>query len=167
MNDSYFQFQHLGNDYAQIVKAVNTHLSDVAIPHRIAMLEQRTRESKALIIEIPNLAKRASEWLRQLPIGIISNRIRRLYRENAKRFRPFVVNTSPLSKYGYRTNTVSIQVFRNHPERRKHRPPAVRTVLSFRRPNGRLFFGNRLDGREGRGPGILRPVSLHPGGRNI
>ena len=30
----------------------------------IAMLEQRTRELKALSIEILNLAKRAAEWLR-------------------------------------------------------------------------------------------------------
>ena len=48
----------------QIVKAVNAHFSNVAIPHQIAMLEQRTRELKALSIEILNLAKQAKEWLR-------------------------------------------------------------------------------------------------------
>ena len=48
----------------QIVKAVNSHFSNVAIPHQIAMLEQRTRELKALSIEILNLAKQAKEWLR-------------------------------------------------------------------------------------------------------
>ena len=48
----------------QIVKAVNSHFSNVAIPHQIAMLEQRTRELKALSLEILNLAKQAKERLR-------------------------------------------------------------------------------------------------------
>ena len=48
----------------QIVKAVNAHFSNIAIPHQIAMLEQRTRKLKALSIEILNLAKQAKEWLR-------------------------------------------------------------------------------------------------------
>ena len=48
----------------QIVKAVNAHFSNIAIPKQIAALEQRTRELKALSIEILNLAKRAAEWLR-------------------------------------------------------------------------------------------------------
>ena len=64
LNDFYFQFQKLANNYNQIVKAVNSHFSNVAIPHQIAALEQRTRELKALSIEIFNLAKRAAEWLR-------------------------------------------------------------------------------------------------------
>ena len=64
LNDFYFQFQKLGNNYNQIVKAVNTHFSNITIPHQIAMLEQRTRELKALSIEILNLAKQAKEWLR-------------------------------------------------------------------------------------------------------
>ena len=64
LNDFYFQFQKLGNNYNQIVKAVNAHFSNVAIPHQIAMLEQRMRELKALSIEILNLAKQAKEWLR-------------------------------------------------------------------------------------------------------
>ena len=63
LNDFYFQFQKLGNNYNQIVKAVNSHFSNIAIPHQIAMLEQRTRELKALSIEILNLAKQAKEWL--------------------------------------------------------------------------------------------------------
>ena len=58
------QFQKLGNNYNQIVKAVNAHFSNITIPHQIAMLEQRTRELKALSIEILNLAKQAKEWLR-------------------------------------------------------------------------------------------------------
>jgi hypothetical protein len=48
----------------QIVKAVNAHFSNITIPHQTAMLEQRTRELKALSIEILNLAKQAKEWLR-------------------------------------------------------------------------------------------------------
>ena len=64
LNDFYFQFQKFGNNYNQIVKAINAHFSNVAIPHQIAMLEQRTRELKALSIEILNLAKQAKEWLR-------------------------------------------------------------------------------------------------------
>ena len=61
LNDFYFQFQKLGNNYNQIVKVINAHFSNVAIPHQIAMLEQRTRELKALSIEILNLAKQAKE----------------------------------------------------------------------------------------------------------
>ena len=48
----------------QVVKVVNSHFSNVAIPHQIAALEQRTRELKALSIEILSLAKQAKKWLR-------------------------------------------------------------------------------------------------------
>ena len=64
LNDFYFQFQKFGNNYNQIVKAINAYFSNIAIPHQIAMLEQRTRELKALSIEILNLTKQAKEWLR-------------------------------------------------------------------------------------------------------
>ena len=64
LNDFYFQFQKLANNYNQVVKVVNAHFSNIAIPHQIAMLEQRTRELKALSIEILNLAKQAKDWLR-------------------------------------------------------------------------------------------------------
>ena len=64
LNDFYFQFQKLANNYNQVVKVVNSHFSNVAIPHQVALLEQRTRELKALSIEILNLAKQAKEWLR-------------------------------------------------------------------------------------------------------
>ena len=64
LNDFYFQFQKLRNNYNQIVKVINAHFSNVAIPHQIAALEQRTRELKALSMEILNLAKQAKEWLR-------------------------------------------------------------------------------------------------------
>ncbi|WP_295941726.1 hypothetical protein [uncultured Alistipes sp.] len=49
----------------QIVKAVNTHFSNVAIPHQVAMLEQQTRELKAISIEILNPAKQAKEWFQR------------------------------------------------------------------------------------------------------
>ena len=58
LNDFYFQFQKLGNNYNQIVKVINAHFSNIAIPHQIAALEQRTRELKAFSIEILNLVKR-------------------------------------------------------------------------------------------------------------
>ena len=64
LNDFYFQFQRVAQNYNQVVKAINAHFSNVAIPHQIAMLEQRTRELKALSIEILHLAKQAKEWLR-------------------------------------------------------------------------------------------------------
>ena len=64
LNDFYFQFQKLGNNYNQIVKVINAHFSNVAIPHQIAVLEQRTGELKALSIEILNFAQQAKEWLR-------------------------------------------------------------------------------------------------------
>ena len=64
LNQFYEQIQRVGNNYNQIVKAINAHFSNVAIPHQIAMLEQRTRKLKALSIEILNLAKQAKEWLR-------------------------------------------------------------------------------------------------------
>ena len=64
LNDFYFQFQKLANNYNQVVKVINAHFSNVAIPHQIAALEQWTRELKTLSIEILNLAKQAAEWLR-------------------------------------------------------------------------------------------------------
>ena len=64
LNDLYFQFQRVGNNYNQVVKAINSHFSNVSIPRQIAALEQHTRELKALSIEILNLTKQAEGWLR-------------------------------------------------------------------------------------------------------
>ena len=64
LNDFYFQFQRVAQNYNQVVKAINAHFSNVAIPCQIALLEQRTRELKALSLDILNLAKQAKEWLR-------------------------------------------------------------------------------------------------------
>ena len=44
LNDFYYQFQRIGNNYNQVVKAINTHFSSVTIPRQIAVLEQRTSE---------------------------------------------------------------------------------------------------------------------------
>lgn len=63
LNDFYYQFQRIGNNYNQVVKAINTHFSSASIPRQIAALERRTGELKALSIEILNLAKQlAKQW---------------------------------------------------------------------------------------------------------
>lgn len=64
LNDFYFQFQHIDYNYNQIVTTVNAHFPDVTVTRQIAALTQRTREQKALCIEIRNLAKQATGWLR-------------------------------------------------------------------------------------------------------
>ena len=61
LNDFYFQFQKLANNYNQIVKVINARFSNIAIPHQIAALEQRTGELKAFSIEILNLVKKAAQ----------------------------------------------------------------------------------------------------------
>ena len=50
--------------HLSLIHVVNSHFSNVAIPHQIAALEQRMRELKAFSIKILNLAKQAKEWLR-------------------------------------------------------------------------------------------------------
>ena len=66
LNDLYFQFQRVGNNYNQVVRArpLPSHFSNVSIPRQIAALEQHTRELKALSIEIRDLTKQAEGWLR-------------------------------------------------------------------------------------------------------
>ena len=73
LNEFYFQFQKLANNYNQIVKVVNAHFSNIAIPHQIAMLEQRTRELKALSIEILNLANRQRNGC-EYKVGFLARR---------------------------------------------------------------------------------------------
>ena len=63
LNDFYYQFQRIGNNYNQVVKAINTHFSSTSISRQIAELERRTGELKTLSIEILNLAKQlAKKW---------------------------------------------------------------------------------------------------------
>lgn len=58
LNNFYNQFQRIGNNYNQIVKAVNAHYSTTAIPAQIRQLEQHTRELKALSEQIIHLSER-------------------------------------------------------------------------------------------------------------
>lgn len=63
LNDFYYQFQRIGNNYNQVVKAINTHFSSTSISRQIAELERRTGELKTLSIEILNFAKQlAKKW---------------------------------------------------------------------------------------------------------
>lgn len=63
LNDFYYQFQRIGNNYNQVVRAINAHFSSASIPRQIADLEHRTQELKALSVEILDLAKRlAKQW---------------------------------------------------------------------------------------------------------
>lgn len=48
----------------QVVRAINSHFSNVSIPNQIGVLEQHIRELKALSIEILHLTKQAEGWLR-------------------------------------------------------------------------------------------------------
>lgn len=63
LNDFYFQFQRVGNNYNQVVKAINTHFSQSAIPKQVMLLEHQTRELIAQSIQIVKLVRQAEEWL--------------------------------------------------------------------------------------------------------
>ena len=66
LNDFYFQFQKFGNNYNQIVRAVNTHFSHTAIPRQVLLLERRTRELKALSEQVIALSRELYElWSRE------------------------------------------------------------------------------------------------------
>ena len=71
LNDFYFQIQKRRNN--KIVKAINTHLSNVAIPHQIAALEQRTRELKAQSHEILNLENKLKNGC-EYKVGLLARR---------------------------------------------------------------------------------------------
>lgn len=57
LNDFYYQFARVGNNYNQIVRQVNTHFSDRTIPGQLYELEKQTRELKALSVRIIKLAE--------------------------------------------------------------------------------------------------------------
>ena len=65
-NRSSFIVKRIFNEEFVVVRRdpSKVQFSNVAIPHQIAMLEQQTRELKALSLDILNLAKQAKEWLR-------------------------------------------------------------------------------------------------------
>jgi hypothetical protein len=55
----------VGNNYNQIVRAVNTHFSHTAIPRQVLLLERRTRELKALSEQVIALSRELYElWSR-------------------------------------------------------------------------------------------------------
>ena len=58
LNKFHTQFQRIGNNYNQIVRAVNTHFSTVAIPKQMLALEQETRKLKALSEQIITLSEK-------------------------------------------------------------------------------------------------------------
>ena len=66
LNKFYAQFQRIGNNYNQIVRAVNTHFSTVAIPKQMLALEQETRKLKALSEQIIALSEKLyAAWLHE------------------------------------------------------------------------------------------------------
>ena len=65
LNQFYEQIQRVGNNYNQIVRAVNTHFSHTAIPRQVLLLERRTRELKALSEQVVALSRELYErWSR-------------------------------------------------------------------------------------------------------
>ena len=65
LNQFYEQIQCVGNNYNQIVRAVNTHFSHTAIPRQVLLLERRTRELKALSEQVIALSRELYElWSR-------------------------------------------------------------------------------------------------------
>ncbi len=73
LNDFYFQIQKRTNNYNKIVKVVNAHFSNIAIPHQIAALEQRTRELKAQSHEILNLENKLKNGC-EYKVGLLARR---------------------------------------------------------------------------------------------
>ena len=66
LNQFYEQIQRVGNNYNQIVRAVNTHFSHTAIPRQVLLLERRTRELKALSEQVIALSRELYElWSRE------------------------------------------------------------------------------------------------------
>ena len=58
LNKFYAQFQRIGNNYNQIVRAVNSHFSTTAIPKQMLALEHETRQLKALSEQIITLSEK-------------------------------------------------------------------------------------------------------------
>lgn len=56
----------MGNNYNQVVKAINTYLSRNMLPRQIDTLVAYTRELKALSEQVLELTKRLrEEWLKE------------------------------------------------------------------------------------------------------
>lgn len=66
LNNFHAQFQRIGNNYNQVVRAVNTHFSTISIPKQMLALEQETRKLKALSEQIITLTEKLyAEWLHE------------------------------------------------------------------------------------------------------
>lgn len=64
LNDLYWQFSRIGNNYNQIVRQVNTHFSEQAVPYQLRILTGYTRQLKALSERIAALTEEAKRlWL--------------------------------------------------------------------------------------------------------
>lgn len=66
LSDLYGQFLRIGNNYNQVVKAINTHLSHQSLPRQVGQLVMCTRELKELSERIRTLTLQLrTEWLHE------------------------------------------------------------------------------------------------------
>ena len=66
LNEYIAQISRVGNNYNQVVKAINTYLSRNMLPRQIDTLVAYTRELKALSEQVLELTKRLrEEWLKE------------------------------------------------------------------------------------------------------
>ena len=66
LNEYIAQISRVGNNYNQVVKAINTYLSRNMLPRQIDTLVACTRELKALSEQVLELTKRLrEEWLKE------------------------------------------------------------------------------------------------------
>lgn len=66
LNEYIAQISRVGNNYNQVVKAINTYLSRNMLPRQIDTLVAYTRELKALSEQVSELTKRLrEEWLKE------------------------------------------------------------------------------------------------------
>ena len=66
LNEYIAQISRVGNNYNQVVKAINTYLSRNMLPRQIDTLVACTRELKALSEQVSELTKQLrEEWLKE------------------------------------------------------------------------------------------------------
>ena len=66
LNEYIAQISRVGNNYNQVVKAINTYLSRNMLPRQIDTLVAYTRELKALSEQVLELTNRLrEEWLKE------------------------------------------------------------------------------------------------------
>lgn len=66
LNEYIAQISRVGNNYNQVVKAINTYLSRNMLPRQIDMLVTCTRELKALSEQVSELTRQLrEEWLKE------------------------------------------------------------------------------------------------------